>query len=49
ALAQIGRSAEANLVRMDSLAWARYGFGTQWAVRARLREISALSPANQTQ
>jgi len=31
-------------VRLDSLGWARYGFGADWAVRAKLREISALSP-----
>ena len=39
-----GRTAEANAVRLDSLGWARYGFGADWAVRAKLREISALSP-----
>ncbi|MEL6464458.1 MAG: DUF2927 domain-containing protein [Pseudomonadota bacterium] len=39
-----GRSAEARTVRLDSLGWARYGFGSDWAVRAKLREISSLSP-----
>jgi len=39
-----GRSAEAQSVRLDSLGWARYGFGSDWAVRTKLREISALSP-----
>lgn len=39
-----GRVADAQAVRMDSLGWARYGFGADWAVRAKLREISALSP-----
>ena len=39
-----GRVAEAQAIRMDSLGWARYGFGADWAVRAKLREISALSP-----
>ncbi len=39
-----GRSSEARSVRMDSLGWARYGFGPDWAVRAKLREISSLSP-----
>jgi hypothetical protein len=29
---------------MDSLGWARYGFGSDWAVRAKLREISSLNP-----
>lgn len=40
------RSAEASQVRLDSLGWARYGFGPDWAVRAKLREIAALSPLN---
>jgi len=39
-----GRVAEAQAVRMDSLGWARYGFGSDWAVRAKLREITSLSP-----
>ena len=39
-----GRPAEAEAVRLDSLGWARYGFGSDWAVRAKLREITALSP-----
>jgi hypothetical protein len=38
------RSAEARTVRLDSLGWARYGFGTDRAVWAKLREISSLSP-----
>ena len=44
ALDLTGRTAEARTVRLDSLGWARYGFGPDWAVRAKLREISALSP-----
>lgn len=44
ALDLLGRSTEARLVRLDSLGWARYGFGADWAVRAKLQEISALSP-----
>ncbi|MCJ7873595.1 DUF2927 domain-containing protein [Phaeobacter sp. J2-8] len=40
----MGRVSEAREVRMDSLGWARYGFGADWAVRAKLREISSLSP-----
>ncbi|MBR9843956.1 MAG: DUF2927 domain-containing protein [Rhodobacteraceae bacterium] len=39
-----GRNDEAANVRLDSLGWARYGFGSDWAVRAKLREIAALSP-----
>lgn len=44
ALDLTGRVAEARAVRMDSLGWARYGFGSDWAVRAKLREISGLNP-----
>jgi hypothetical protein len=44
ALDLTGRSAEARTVRLDSLEWARYGFGPNRAVRAKLREISSLSP-----
>jgi len=39
-----GRLQEAGTLRLDSLGWARYGFGPDWAVRAKLREISAISP-----
>jgi hypothetical protein len=44
ALDLTGRSSEARSIRMDSLGWARYGFGPDWAVRAKVREISSLSP-----
>jgi len=44
ALDLAGRTSEARTIRMDSLGWARYGFGPDWAVRAKLREISSLSP-----
>lgn len=44
ALEQEGRIREANALRLDSLGWARYGFGADWAVRAKLNEIAALSP-----
>ena len=46
ALALQGRVNEARRVRLDSIGWARYGFGPDWAVRAKLREIAALSPRN---
>ena len=39
-----GRPEDAAKQRLDSLGWARYGFGSDWAVRAKLREIAALSP-----
>ncbi|MBO6896772.1 MAG: DUF2927 domain-containing protein [Shimia sp.] len=44
ALAMEGKLEEAGALRLDSLGWARYGFGPDWAVRAKLREITALSP-----
>ena len=40
----IGRASEARTVRLDSLGWARYGFGSQREVNARLAEIRALNP-----
>lgn len=44
ALQMTGRVSEARAVRLDSLGWARYGFGPDWAVRAKLREVGALNP-----
>ncbi|HKK97138.1 MAG TPA: DUF2927 domain-containing protein [Marivita sp.] len=41
-----GRASAGSEVRMDSLGWARYGFGSDWSVRAKLREIGALNPLN---
>ena len=41
-----GRSSAGAQVRLDSLGWARYGFGSDWSVRAKLREIGALNPLN---
>lgn len=46
ALDVAGRGVEAQAVRLDSLGWARYGFGADWAIRVKLREISALNPLN---
>jgi hypothetical protein len=46
ALDLLGRKQEAETVRLDSLGWARYGFGSDRAVRAKLGEITALSPLN---
>ncbi len=43
-----GRVSEGREVRMDSLGWARYGFGPDWAVRAKVREIGALNPLKGT-
>ncbi|MEO0485028.1 MAG: DUF2927 domain-containing protein [Pseudomonadota bacterium] len=39
-----GRMAQARALRLDSLGWARYGFGSTEAVTARLREIALLNP-----
>ncbi|MGC8203507.1 DUF2927 domain-containing protein [Aliiroseovarius sp. PTFE2010] len=44
ALETVGRASEARAVRLDSLGWARYGFGSDSEVRARLSEIAALAP-----
>lgn len=46
ALDLLGRADEAQAVRLDSLGWARYGFGSDNAVRTKLNEITALSPLN---
>jgi hypothetical protein len=44
ALALQGDNAAADAVRLDSLGWARYGFGQDIHVQARLNEIAALRP-----
>lgn len=44
ALAMLGRVSEARSARLDSLGWARYGFGSDELVRARMAEIAALAP-----
>ena len=44
ALAGLGRDDEAQAQRIDSLAWARYGFGGGEAVANRLTEIASLAP-----
>lgn len=43
ALERSGRVAEARAVRLDSLGWARYGFGSDAAVRARAAEIAEIA------
>jgi len=42
-LSSEGRLAEANALRLDSLGWARYGFGADWAVETKVKEISGLA------
>ncbi|MFD3189656.1 DUF2927 domain-containing protein [Sedimentitalea sp. HM32M-2] len=44
ALDLTGQSSAARSVRLDSLGWARYGFGSDWAVRAKMQEIASLNP-----
>jgi len=44
ALEMTGQSAQAQALRLDSLGWARYGFGAEDQVRARMSEIAVLSP-----
>ncbi|MFN4153184.1 MAG: DUF2927 domain-containing protein [Paracoccaceae bacterium] len=43
ALDATGRSAEARPVRLDSLGWARYAFGSDAQVRERLSDIATLA------
>jgi len=47
ALDLAGRAAEAETARLDSLAWARYGFGTDVKVLERLRDVAMLTPRNE--
>lgn len=42
ALESTGHAAEAKALRLDSLGWARYGFGSERQVRARMSEIASL-------
>jgi hypothetical protein len=43
ALDALGRTSEARSLRLDSLGWGRYGFGSNAAVGARLTEVAALA------
>ncbi len=42
ALENQGRVAEARALRLDTLGWARYGFGSERQVRARMAEVANL-------
>ena len=44
ALEMTGDPVQAQALRLDSMGWARYGFGTDDEVRTRLAEIAVLSP-----
>jgi len=39
----LGNNSQAQAARLDSAQWARYGFGTDAAVRARAAEVAALA------
>lgn len=43
ALDRLGMRAESREARLDSLGWARYGFGSDAQVRARMNEIAGLA------
>ncbi|WP_373353046.1 DUF2927 domain-containing protein [Pseudoroseicyclus sp. CXY001] len=45
ALRLLGRTEEAEALTVDTIGWARYGYGADSTVRARLSEIEGLSPA----
>jgi hypothetical protein len=42
ALENLGHVAQAQALRLDSQAWARYGFGSESQVRARMAEIASI-------
>jgi hypothetical protein len=42
----LGKTDAARDLRLDSVGWARYGFGSDWAVRAKMQEIASLNPRN---
>jgi hypothetical protein len=44
ALEMTGNPVQAQALRLDSMGWARYGFGTDDEVRRHLTEIAVLSP-----
>ncbi|WP_417673632.1 DUF2927 domain-containing protein [Pseudodonghicola sp.] len=49
ALETMGETKQAEAIRLDSLGWARYGFGSDWAVRTKISEIAALNPNSRRQ
>ncbi len=46
ALSQAGRSDQARSVRLDSLGWARYGFGSETVVRALAQDVAEAPASN---
>ncbi|WP_170759500.1 DUF2927 domain-containing protein [Ruegeria lacuscaerulensis] len=49
ALSQAGRLNQARSVRLDSLGWARYGFGSDTVVRSLMHETAENTPENERQ
>lgn len=43
ALEEMGQIEAARAIRLDSLGWARYGFGSELAMRAKSAEVAALA------
>jgi hypothetical protein len=48
AYGSIGRDDLAREARLDSLGWARYGFGTDAMVRARQSDIAGLAASGRS-
>lgn len=48
ALELMGKKDMAQDIRLDSLGWARYGFGTDWVLRSNLTEITPATLLNNT-
>ncbi|WP_037316185.1 DUF2927 domain-containing protein [Ruegeria halocynthiae] len=46
ALNQAGRTSQARSVRLDSLGWARYGFGSDVVARSLMQDVAEGSPNN---
>ncbi len=46
ALNQAGRTAQARSVRLDSLGWARYGFGSETVARSLMQDVAEGPPNN---
>lgn len=44
ALKQAGRPEQARAVRLDSLGWARYGFGSELVVRSLMQDVAMRTP-----
>ncbi len=45
---QMGMRDKAHDLRLDSLGWARYGFGTEWVLRSKLNNMTTPTPLTNT-